>query len=334
MNLEKKLGQVSQIVAVGSVDGVCTAAALLRIIGRPAEEVGLVFTQAFTVDKVDVSGWKPDRKVAFVDLAVNNREPQMTVAFVGRIRAAGHELVAVIDEHSREDWLSVLGSFEGLIIEPQSQNAASDVKLFDAPDGPKSSGEVLYWEILPYAADGDLQVVDLLSAATAGDRMDFTTHFGGIVNSAVKSAIADDSRRVYLARHLAFNREPDEKIRGWIAGYETILANHDKVVASKVDLGDGIHRVVATMLAVDMTTLMGRLYREGAKVVALEGEAFNKSLGRKTVQVSFGTSDKSLDLLAVVKAAVPLASGFAQKVNVDPPDEAAALAAIRAALKK
>ena len=100
-----------------------------------------------------------------------------------------------------------------------------------------------------------------------------------------------------------------------------------------MDLGNGIHRVTATGLAVDMTTLMGRLYKEGAKVVAFEGEAYSKELKRKVLQLSFGTNDKRLDLLSIVKGAVPLASGFAQQVNVDLGDEEAALAAIRAALR-
>ncbi len=314
---------ISQIVAVGSVDGVCTAAAVLRLIGRPAVEVGLVFCQAFTVDRVDPTTWEPpNRQVAFVDLAVNNRDDTMTADFVRRILEAGHEIVAIIDEHSREDWQGVLGSFEGLIVEPQSQKSEG---------GPGSSGELLRRALA--GEEIDSHTAELLGAADAGDRMDFTTHFGGMVNQAVKSAIADDTRRVYLARHIASNRDGDEKIASWIKEYETILANHDKVVAGRVDLGNGIHRVSAKGLAVDMTTLMGRLYREGARVVALEGESYSKELKCKVLQISFGTNDRGLDLLSVVKAAVPTASGFAQKANVDPADEAAALAAIRAALR-
>lgn len=322
-------GAVTHIVSVGSVDGVCTSAALLRLIG--GRNVGLQFTQAFTVDKVDVSKWPAGQRVAFVDLAVNNRDPSMTADFVRRIREAGHEIVAVIDEHSREDWLEILGSFESLIVEPQSQGRG----------GPSSSGELL-WRWLAnewpekfdeclYADDQCLR--DLLIAAEAGDRMDFSTHFGGIVNQAVKSAIADDSRRVYLARHFATSAEADATILGWMAEYEAILADHDLIVAEKVDLGNGIVRVSTIGRKVDMTTLMARLYRDGAKVVVCEGEMFVPAIKAKKVMVAFGTDSKSLDLLAIVKAVVPTASGFAQKANVDPEHEAIALAAIRAAIR-
>lgn len=312
------LFQISQIVSVGSVDGVCTSAALLCLIGR--SDLGLQFAQAFTVDKVDPMKWAAGRKVAFVDLAVNNRDPSMTADFVRRIREAGHEIVAVIDEHNRADWLKILGSFEGLIIEPQSQ----DEGIY------KSSGAVLKAAL---GSEAGQHSVELMDAADAGDHMDFSTHFGEIVNQAVKSDIGNDARRVYLAQHFALNYEPDETIRGWMAEYEEILRNHDQIVAEKVDLGDGIHRVNAVDLQVDMTTLMSRLYSEKARVVALYGDAFVPAEKRKRVVLSLGTNDKGLDLMAIVRAAgiTPL-GGFAQKVNIELGDERTAIAAIRAAL--
>lgn len=309
--------KISQIISVGSVDGVCTSAALLRLIG----DGHLQFTQAFTVDKVDISKWSAGQRVAFVDLAVNNRDKAMTANLVRRIREAGHEIVAVIDEHSREDWLEILGSFEGLEIEPQSQTAG----MF------KSSGAVLKAAV---GSEADAHTVELLDAADAGDRMDFTTRFGGVVNQAVKSDIGNDARRVYLARHFAGNMETDATILGWMAEYEPILANHREIIAAKAELGDGIVRVVATGKKVDMTTLMATLYEGGAKVVALEGEQYNKAAGCKMPTVSFGAADEKIDLLTPVKIVVPSASGFKSKVNVDPQYEKATLKVVRELLLK
>jgi len=314
------LADVDLVVAVGSVDGILTTAALLRLIGN--DDVEVCFTQAFTVDRLPVGSWN-GRRVALVDLAVNNRDPQMTASFIARLREQNNELVAVIDEHSREDWLSVLGTFDGLVIEPQSQGVEGV---------PGSAGEVLRRALEGEVVDD--HTLDLLAAADAADRMDFSTHFGSIANQAVKSNIRDDARRVKLARHLAQQREADEQIAAWIAEYEAILANHDTIVASREDLGDGIHRVSTAGLAVDMTSLMGRLYGEGAKVVALEGEAFVPAEKRKRALLAFGTADKGLDLMAIVRVAgvTPL-GGFAQKVNVDLGDEEVALAAVRAHLR-
>lgn len=331
--------EINQVLAVGSVDGILTTAALLRLIGK-GNAVGLEFCQAFSVDRVRSANWDGyEKRVAFVDLAVNNRDPQMTRVLVQDIRDHGHSIVAVIDEHSREDWLGVIGVeideidqmdnedlvlgtkfFQGLMIEPQSQGAG--------PEAPKSSGEVLRRALVEARIDIDPHTLELLQAADAADRMDFTTRFGAIVNQAVKSAIADDSRRVYLARLLAFNSEPDEKVLGWMAEYEEILANHDLIVAAKTNLGFGIVRVSTVGRKVDMTTLMNRLYEDGAPIVICEGEMFNKALGKKTVQVAFGTNREKFNLLEYVKQVVPTASGFAQKANVDPEFEEVALAAV------
>lgn len=348
MKNENIFATINQIVAVGSVDGVLTTAALLRLIGTKTlvanegesfadhvqraialaisatDHVGLVFTQAFTVDKIDVSTWEPNREVAFVDLAVNNRDKAMTAAFVQRVKDAGHKLVAVIDEHDAQDWLDCLGSFEGLFIRPESQEQGEF----------KSSGAVLAQAVPQSMFLCDAQVRELLADADKADAMDFSGLFASPANQAVKSAMADDSRRIYLARHFAVHARPDSKIQEWIKEYEQILVNHDAIVANQKDLGEGIVRVTATGLAVDMTTLMSRLYQT-AKVVVLEGEAFVPAKKTKMLLVVYGTSDKTLDLMAVIKATgISPLGGFAQKVNVALEDEVIATDAIRVFLRQ
>lgn len=310
---------VNMIVAVGSVDGILTTAALLRLIGADPEMVGITFTQAFTVDKIDVSGWKPGRTVAFVDLAVNNRDKSMTAGLVSRIRDAGHEIVAVCDEHSREDWLEILGSFEELLIEPQSQ----------ATGLLKSSGAVL---LAVKGVSMDEQTKILCVAADQADQMNFVG-VGEIVNRAVKSKIHDDGRRVYMAWHFARSMEADAAIDRWVAEYDSIMATHQQILAAKVDLGGGIIRVSAVGKVVDMTTLMSQLYEAGAMVVVLEGEMYDKATGGKVRQVSFGTKGK-LDLLTCIKPVVPMASGFTSKVNVPLESEQVALTAVQEMLTR
>lgn len=309
------LRTITTIISVGSVDGILTTAALLRIIGN--SNVTVQFTQAFTVDKVDVSTWQPNQKVALVDLAVNNREPQMTASFVQRIRDAGHEIVAVCDEHDRDGWLGILGSFDGLVIEPQSQRESFY----------RSSGAVLKAAL---GDEADEHTTMLCNAADQADRMNFVG-VGELANQAVKSKISDDTRRDYLARHFASSVEPDSTIRNWIKEYEAILANHQAILDGKVDLGDGIVRASSIGKVVDITTLMMSLYNGGARVVILECEIFDKVLGCKTIQIIFGTNEK-LDLLAIIKVTAE-ASGFAQKVNVPLKHEEAAITAIRQLLQ-
>lgn len=303
---EAALKAVDQIVVVGSIDGILTGAALLRFIGRP-EEVGLVFTQAGTVDRLDPSEWAAKRRVAFVDLAVNNRDKAMTANFVRRLREAGHELVAVCDEHDSQAWREIV-EIDGLLIKPQSQ----------AQGQYKSSGAVL----MAYAGHLlDAYGQALCASADRADAMVFEG-LGATVNAAVKSKMHDDARRVYLARHFAQSDVPDQTIQGWIEEYEAILSNHQEILATKLDLGDGIVRVSALGKAVDMTALMGELYKI-ARVVVVEVDR----------SVSFGTSDREFDILASVKKVVPSASGFAGKANIEPEFEGVALKAVRAALK-
>ncbi len=343
------VNMISKIVATGSVDGVATTAAALRTISnnfrRYGEDVDVEFTQAFQVDKIDPSAWESGQKILFVDLAVNNQNPSMTVEFLRRISAAGHEIVGIADEHDADAWENAfadagLDYFDELALKPVSQNK-SDIK---------SSGALLREWLEGY--DGELEeymcrhnghnpyqllthdshVMELLDAADAGDRMDFSTHFGGLINQAVKSKIWDNSRRVHLAKHFAKNYEPDETILNWVAEYEAILETHKEIIADSKDLGDKICRINAVGKVVDMTTLMSQLYKE-YKVVIVEGEVFNKDLGKKEVMVSFGCeSESGLNILQPIKDAGISAGGFASKANIALADEAAAIEAVRAAL--
>lgn len=313
------------VISVGSVDGICTAAALLRLIGEG--EVGVQFCQAFTVDKVDPSKWADGQKVAFVDLAVNNRDKSMTVDFIRRIREAGHEIVAVIDEHNKADWTEILGD-EGiayLAIKPESQKE-------DERFG--SSGAVLSEALIEAGVECDMHTSALLEAADQADRGNFDTHFGKMVNEAVKSNIRDDARRVHIARHLAESQEPSSEMLGWVEEYQVILANHEKILGAAEDLGDGIFRASALGKIVDMTSLMFAFYRRGARVIALEGEFYVPAEKGKRVLIGFGTNDKSLDLLTAVKEAeLDYTGGFAQKVNVELHHSDQAIGAIRQVLQ-
>lgn len=307
------------IVATGSVDGILTSAALFRAIGAQPKDV-VEFTQAFQVDKLDPAKWAPERQVAFVDLAVNNKDQQMTADFVRRVREAGHTIVAVIDEHDATAWKTALGGLDDLAIKPESQSEGQF----------KSSGAIL---LATLGENADNHTRELCEAADAGDRMDFTTHFGSLANQAVKSAIWDNSRRVYLAQHFAANHEPDEKIVGWCAEYKTILRTHEEVLKMRDDLGDGIVRLECTGKTVDMTTLMGSVYNlSGVKVCIIRGEMFNPAKKTKMFMSAFGTRIKDFDILSVIKASDVPASGFASKANVELEDEATAIEAVRAAL--
>lgn len=315
-----KLEEVNFILSVGSVDGVCTSAAVLRnIIGSDIK-----FCQAFTVDKVDPAKWPASRTVLLVDLAVNNKDKAMTTDFLKRVIASGHKIFGILDEHNAEDWqwacIKAGIDFDKLAIKPVSQDKGEI----------KSSGALL---LSVLGDEVDEHTRELCLAADAGDRMDFSTHFGGLVNQAVKSSIADDSRRVHLARHFAINRNPDEKILGWVKEYESILDTNAEVIAKAEYLDLGLVEVDCVGKNVDMTALMNSLYQDGYYVVVVEGEMFNKALSKKTRQVSFGVKPGvEFDILQCLKNNGIEASGFASKANINPEDKETAILVVQEAL--
>jgi len=325
------------IVAVGSADGVLTTAALLsHIASWRTHEVGVQFTQAFQVDRIDPSTWEANRKVCFIDLAVNSRDESMTHDFVRRVLAAGHEIIGICDEHDAAAWQKCCEAtgvdWNRLKIKPGTRGQEG---RFGTPE--VTSSGILLWRTLghDYAQTPTTKssaFEQLCQAADAADRMDFTTHFGALVNNAVKSDIANDARREYLARWFAFNSEPDATILGWCAEYEEILANHKEILAAREDRGDGIIRVDARGRKVDMTTLMGELYKL-CKVAIVTGESYDTRVGRKVVAHSFGVQKG--DIMVVLSSAdgVTVVSGFASKVTVTPESGDAAIAAVRAWLQ-
>ena len=315
---------VAYVVAVGSVDGVCTAAAVLRLAGAQAR---VMFTQAFQVNMLKPEIWGEPGNVAFVDLAVNTRDDSMTADFAQRVRAAGHEIVAIIDEHDARAWEAVM-AVAGL-------NPAT---LAIAPITGKgtdcnSSGAILA-RALSEEADGHVRA--LCAAADAGDRMAFSENaIADLVNRATKSAIQDNRRREHLAKRLAETAESDAEINAWCAEYAVILRNHRDLVDNRLDYGDGILRVYATGRKVDVTTLMGDLYAAGAAVAVVQGEFFNPASKKVEEVVSFGLASAApkINLVAIANAAGINAGGMPAKISVALKDESATTAAIREALR-
>lgn len=309
--------KLDQIVAVGSVDGILTSAALLRLCeGNP----GLTFCQAFTVDKIDISGWAPGSQIAFVDLAVNNRDPKMTENFVRKITNAGHKIVAIIDEHSAVDWADCLVScelrFDDLLIQPMTQKVQTGV--FGRV---VSSGDVLMSHFANH--DPHDQLTWLLAfGARCADFGEFqSSQYTSVVNKAIKSAIHDDSRRVVLAYNAAKGKLfTDPQIQTWVNEYEEIEFNH-KTILSAAKIERGIVCVDAAGKRVDMTSLMMELYKM-APIAAVKGEMFDSLTKSKGLLVSFGVPQSSgRDIFTEVKnAGITPHGGFAQKVNVLPED--------------
>lgn len=319
----KELGEKNYaIISAGSVDGICTSAALLRILSQSGVSgVAVLFTQAFTVNKLDLSSIKPNSSVILVDLAVNNKDEDMTFVFINNLINAGHKISSIIDEHDSSAWSRILNraciDMHTLSIKPV---LGKNTEL-------NSSGALLLHS--RYGKGDDSHIVELCEAADAADRMDFSPRLAKMVIGAIKSRITEDARRKYLVHHLAEGETtPDDIIAGWISEYDAVLLTHEKLKKEAVCITKGLVRIDASGEIIDMTVLLSDLYEDGARVAVVMSDIFNFSRGYKFPQCTIATCDVSLDVLSLVKTKVPSASGFASKANMDPEFESIAIDAL------
>lgn len=322
MNIQNISG-VSQIVSVGSVDGVLATAGFLRglhLCGQDTSKVGLTFTQPHLVDKIKID-WKEKQIVAFIDLPVNNVNPQMTADFVQKITGAGHQILVVADEHDRPAWEKMLDVSQ-LQIQPQSR--ADQVNT--------SASKILK---NCFGNQVDQHTHDLLDAGDEADNLvqNVTHKYAVMVNEATKSNIMDSTRRVYLAMHLALNTEQDAQIAGWREEYRVMAANKPLILAKRQDLGKGLAHYDANSVGLhDPTAIFGGAYAKGDRVVVLRSMRDGKPI------VSIAKNDKAaevknLDLKAVLeKGNVPHLGGMAARINVAVDQEDAAIQVILSSL--
>ena len=308
--------QVNVLVAVGSVDGMAGAAAYIRHLNNP--DIKLIFTQAFQVNRIDVSKWLSESRVGFIDLAVNTRNSQMTVDFVKKIYDCGHKILFIADEHGKEAWQSVLKECghdtSELVIKPK------DRKKYG------SSCAILKEK---FGESADVHTKALLRDGHAGDQMNFDTPLGRVFNNGVKSNMSDPERRPYLAKYMAYHDTPDIKIQGWMDEYAEMEANLPKILESAKDLGDGIFSYDCTIGSHDATALFKCAY-ETSPIVVLSGtNVFIE--GKNQVGASIATNRKDLNVLKIIQSAGIKAGGMSAKANFARKDLKAAINAVREA---
>lgn len=313
---------VNIIVAVGSVDGMAATAAYMRHFSN--QNIQIVFTQAFQVDRIDVAKWPENSKVGFIDLAVNNEgtkpNPQLTVDFVNKIYSFGHTILFIADEHDKKAWEGVLKqcghSEDELTIKPEDRaNYSSSCAILS-----KVFGE-----------SADSHTKELLEAGNQADLLNFKTRLGKIFNNCTKSNISDSSRRLHVVKHMAVHDAADEKIKGWMEEYAEMKKNHREILETAVDLGDGIIRYDCTSGPHDATALFSKAYVKSPVVVLSSTNIFID--GKMEVGVSIATNNKKLDVLAIIQGAGITAGGMAGiKANFALKDQENAIEAVRKAI--
>lgn len=304
------------VVTGGSGDAVCTSAAVVRLL-QP-DDPRIEVTQADKVHTLAPQTWQPHCRVILVGLAVSKPQPTKTKAFLRSLIENGHELVAIIDEHARPEWETVLEEvgidISKLLIEPQSQEHGEF----------RSSGSVLRWAIGPNI---EKHVCTLLDAADLCDRRAFwDLDIAFYVNACIKSDIKSGQRRVALIRHFASVLRKADFMDPWIEEYEEILARHKRIIEQRQELGHGLVRVVIDG-EVDMTHLTYQLYSApiDARVVMCEGMFFDQEADGKVRKLALGTDERRLKLFTRLRAAGVDCTGMDHKPFVHLKDEDAAV---------
>lgn len=307
---------MNKIIAVGSVDGVLTSAALIRFLANQGLDSQIMFTQAFTCQET-LEFIKSGDYVWLVDLAVNNRDLEYTRTFIEGLFESRASLCAIVDEHNSDDWHKIIARDFELQVYPESRS-----EMFP------SSGAVLRKTLSPNPAWDDY-CTTLTQYADEADQANFIG-IGSIVNKAVKANIKDQNRRAYLANHFAVFAEPDEQISQWVSDYETIEANMADIVRNAQDYGKYIYLDTRDK-QVDMTTLATTVYRKfpDALVVIARGQAYDKNKGGVIPCYSFMASTNAPNNLNVQELVGVDGFGFAKKFNVEDKDFEEALAILK-----
>lgn len=314
---------VNVIIAVGSVDGMAGAAACIRHSANP--DVQVIFTQAFQVNTIEVAKWPAKSKVGFIDLAVNNEgqspNKQLTIDFVKQIYQFGHTILFIADEHDKKAWQEVLQqcghSKNELTIKPKDRAKYT------------SSCAILS---KAFGASADSHTIALLHAGDQADQMNFNTKFGEIFNHCTKSNMSDPSRRPYVVQYMAYHDIVDAKIQGWMNEYAEIQANLPKIMASGVDLEDGIYCYDGAIGRHDATSIFNEAYKISPVVVLSRTNVFLE--GKMQTGVSIATNIKNFNVLKAIKDAGIDAGGMSAKANLALKDLEAAILAVREAIKQ
>ena len=164
------------LVAHDDLDGIISAVLAMRKYGFSLKDTEVVFVQPFTVDRVVI----PDSitTVVVVDVAVNNRDPEMTKNFLGRI---GDRLLVWYDHH--QGWTADI-------------TFGFSARAFQIDFGRGSCAEVI--------GGPPKWVAD---AITADTRKGILSEWAELVEWAIKANQADDSVRLLAVRWILLGEE-------------------------------------------------------------------------------------------------------------------------------
>ena len=197
------------MVAHGDLDGITSAALLAEQLKIESEDLNVVFTQPFLVDKIII----PDEteKVYVVDIAINNRDPTMTEKFIADL---GPRLARWYDHH--EGWSEhvVMGGVD-------MNRDVSDMKYYDFIINTKVKAcAVLLSEYF------DRRVTDAIVADT---RIGELSPTGQLIERAIKSDMSNDTIRMWAVKLLMGDEDFRQSLEAAEQAYQLVETETDRL---------------------------------------------------------------------------------------------------------
>lgn len=187
------------LVAHGDLDGIISAVCAIQQYELALGETEVVFVQPFTVDKVEI----PDETefVFVVDVAVNNRNPEMTKEFINRI---GDRLTTWVDHHI--GWSTeITGDNLAFVINTRVKSCAGIIGT-------------------------DTQLV--ADADAADTRQGELSPRGQLIEQAIKANMADDNIRLLAVKWLLGDEQARKGLETAAKKYAEIQAKTKRLAAT------------------------------------------------------------------------------------------------------
>ena len=261
-------------LAHGDLDGVISAAMIGKVYGTKSEDYGLRevrFTQPHEIDRVAV---KPNEILFVVDIAVNNRDPAMTLKFVQDNR----DRIALWFDHHR-GWSGFLGKVP---LEVRNR--------FTIDESAPSCARVLYntyraWVPESWERNG--------TASDTG-QLDRLSEDGWLLYKAIKADIRDEEAKRRAVRWLLHRREEDyEFLRRKAEEYDRGPGNIEPLL-SKIKLIEGVAVMEEDIQGIDRL----RLFLEMERMSPL-GVGVMRGRTEYGEVISVGTGREDIDLVKV-----------------------------------
>jgi hypothetical protein len=198
------LAELDLIITDMSIHGILSAAALMRLVGRP--EADVCFTTSDQVKFLPASRWS-DCKVAFICLRPEDENVAAYIQFIKDLRVAKSEVLCAIDTHCYYQWVKIFGDdFEKLLIKPYTPLHSGGIR---------NVGELIGSQFMGHDALNK-HTRKLLHDAELAKLLDLRTTFGAMTYRCTRSNPEDDARCLHIARRLATHNNPSELMFTWM----------------------------------------------------------------------------------------------------------------------